>query len=168
MAADPRLLVRPAAPGDETLVARFIVDLARYERLEHQLDVSAERLRAHLFGPTPACGALLAEWEGRPAGFALHFATYSTFRTAPCLHLEDLFVAPELRGNGIGLALLRAVAREAVQRGCPRLDWQVLDWNAPAIGFYERQGARLLPDWRVCRLDGEALLRCAAAAAPAG
>lgn len=164
MAADPRLRVRVAEPGDESLVARFIVELARYERLESQLDVSEARLRAHLFGPQPACGALVAEWAGRPAGFALHFATYSTFRTAPCLHLEDLFVAPELRGNGIGLALLRAVARLAVARGCPRLDWQVLDWNAPAIGFYMRQGARLLPDWRTCRLDGDALARCADAA----
>jgi GNAT superfamily N-acetyltransferase len=163
MTAEPRLVLRSAAPGDERLVARFIRELARYENLESQLDVSEERLRRDLFGPQPACGALLAEWEGQPAGFALFFPTYSTFRTEPCLHLEDLFVAPELRGRGIGLALLRAVAAVAMQRGCPRLDWQVLDWNAPAIGFYEKQGARVLPDWRVCRLDGDALARCAAA-----
>jgi GNAT superfamily N-acetyltransferase len=164
MTADARFVVRAAAPGDEALVARFIRDLARYERMEDQLDVSEARLRRDLFGPAPACGALLAEWDGAPAGFALFFATYSTFRTEPCLHLEDLFVAPELRGKGIGLALLAAVAAVAVQRGCPRLDWQVLDWNAPAIGFYERQGARVLPDWRVCRLEGDALRRCAATA----
>ncbi len=166
MTAAARLVVRPAAPGDEALVARFIRALARYEQLESQLDVSEARLRRDLFGPAPACGALLARWDGAPAGFALFFPTYSTFRTEPCLHLEDLFVVPDLRGNGIGLALLRAVAAVAVQRGCPRLDWQVLDWNAPAIGFYEKQGARVLPDWRVCRLDGEALARCAAAARP--
>lgn len=165
MTAAARLDVRPAAPGDEVLVARFIRELARYERLESQLDVSEARLRRDLFGAQPACGALIARLDGAPAGFALFFATYSTFRTEPCLHLEDLFVVPELRGQGIGLALLRAVAAVAVQRGCPRLDWQVLDWNAPAIGFYEKQGARVLPDWRVCRLDGEALARCAAARA---
>jgi len=164
MTAAARLAVQPAAPGDETLIARFIRDLARYEKLENRLDVSEARLRRDLFGPAPASGALLARWDGAPAGFALFFPTYSTFRTEPCLHLEDLFVVPELRGQGIGLALLRAVADVAVQRGCPRLDWQVLDWNAPAIGFYEKQGARVLTDWRVCRLDGEALARCAAAA----
>lgn len=164
MTAAERLDVRPAAPGDEALVARFIRELAEYERLESQLDVSEARLRRDLFGPQPACGALVARWDGEPVGFALFFPTYSTFRTEPCLHLEDLFVAPERRGHGIGLALLRAVAAVAVQRGCPRLDWQVLDWNAPAIGFYEKQGARVLSDWRVCRLDGEALARCAAAA----
>jgi GNAT superfamily N-acetyltransferase len=121
-------------------------------------------LHRHLFGPVPACGALLADVGGEPAGFALFFASYSTFLTEVCLHLEDLFVRPAHRGRGIGLALLRAVAAVAVARGCPRLDWQVLDWNAPAIGFYERQGARVLPDWRTCRLDGDALARCAAPA----
>lgn len=164
MAAAQLLVIRPAAPADVSLIATFIRDLARYERLEHQLQIDEQRLRDHLFGPSPACGALLADFDGRPAGFALFFPTYSTFRTAVCLHLEDLFVHPALRGRGIGLALLRAVAAVAVARGCPRLDWQVLDWNTSAIGFYEKQGARLMHDWRVCRLDGDALRQCAAAA----
>jgi GNAT superfamily N-acetyltransferase len=161
MTADPQLVVRPAQAADVPQLAAFIRELARYERLEHQLALDEGRLREHLFGERPACGALLATYGGEPAGFALYFATYSTFRTQPCLHLEDLFVRPELRGRGIGLALLRAVAGIAVASGCPRLDWNVLDWNASAIGFYERQGARLLPDWRICRLEGEALRACA-------
>lgn len=156
--------VRAATPADVPTIARFIRELARYEQLEHQLDLDEARLRDHLFGPHPACGALIAEADGGPAGFALWFQTYSTFRTRPCLHLEDLFVLPEFRGRGLGLALLRELAAVAVARDCPRLDWQVLDWNAPAIGFYEKQGARVLPDWRVCRLDGEALQKVAAAA----
>jgi len=153
--------VRSAAPGDVPHVARFIGELARYERLEHQLDVDEGRLCEHLFGERPACAALLAEIDGAPVGFALYFTNYSTFRTRPCLYLEDLFVAPEHRGAGAGLALLRALAAEAVRRGCPRLDWAVLDWNESAIGFYEKRGAKLLHDWRVCRLDGDALLRMA-------
>jgi GNAT superfamily N-acetyltransferase len=149
--------VRAATPADVPTIARFIRELARYEQLEHQLDLDEERLRDHLFGQHPACGAIRQ-------GFALWFQTYSTFRTRPCLHLEDLFVLPEFRGRGLGLALLRELAAVAVARDCPRLDWQVLDWNAPAIGFYEKQGARVLPDWRVCRLDGDALQKVAAAA----
>lgn len=160
-AGAPTVRIRPAGPADTGHVARFIRDLARYERLEHQLDLDEARLHRHLFGPNPACAALLAECDGQPAGFALFFATYSTFRTRPCLHLEDLFVAPEFRGRGLGLSLLRAVAAVAVERDCPRLDWNVLDWNEPAIGFYRQQGATVLPDWRVCRLEGEALSRLA-------
>jgi GNAT superfamily N-acetyltransferase len=152
--------VRIAGPAH---VAHFIRELARYEKLEHQLDLDESRLREHLGGAQPACGALLAEIDGVPVGFALFFPTYSTFRTRSCLHLEDLFVLPERRGHGIGLLLLRAVAAVAVARGCPRLDWNVLDWNTPAIGFYERQGAVLLADWRVCRLEGDALQQVAAA-----
>ena len=160
----PGLRIRPATPADVPTIAMFIRDLARYEKLEHQVELDEGRLCEHLFGKVPACGALLAEWGGAAAGFALFFPTYSTFKTAVCLHLEDLFVRPEHRGRGIGLGLLRALAAVAVERGCPRLDWQVLDWNVSAIGFYEKHGARLLHDWRVCRLDGEALRRCAAAA----
>jgi GNAT superfamily N-acetyltransferase len=155
------LSIRAARPGDEATIAGFIRDLARYEQLEHHCDPDQARLATHLFGPTPACGALLAERHGEPVGFALFFTSYSTFRTAPCLWLEDLFVSPEHRGSGVGLALLRAVAAVAVERGCPRLDWAVLDWNRLAIDFYERQGAELLSDWRVCRLQGDALRQVA-------
>ncbi|MCA8967766.1 MAG: GNAT family N-acetyltransferase, partial [Planctomycetes bacterium] len=144
---------RAARPADVATVCRFIAGLAAYERLEHQLDLDEARLHEHLFGQQPVCGALIAESGGLPIGFALYFATYSTFRTRPCMHLEDLFVEPEHRGKGAGLALLRAVADEARARGCPRLDWNVLDWNTSAIEFYEQQGAQLLPDWRVCRLE---------------
>lgn len=155
--------VRPAAPGDVATICSFIAGLAAYERLADQLELSAERLHDHLFGAVPACAALVAELDGAPIGFALFFASYSTFKTRPCLYLEDLFVVPEHRGRGAGLQLLRAVAQEAVRRGCPRLDWSVLDWNEPAIAFYRDQGAAVLPDWRVCRLEGDAL---AAAAQP--
>jgi GNAT superfamily N-acetyltransferase len=150
-------MIRPAREDDVPHLIGCIRGLARYERLEHELDLDAGRLREHLFGPTPACQALVAEQDGEPVGFALFFASYSTFKTRPCLYLEDLFVRPDRRGQGHGLALLRAVAKEAVRRGCLRLDWNVLDWNRPAIDFYCAHGAELLPDWRTCRLQGTAL-----------
>ena len=156
--------MRAAHPGDESHIARFIRDLARYERLEHQVDLDETRLAQHLFGEQPVCRALVAELADRerPVGFALFFTSYSTFHARPCMHLEDLFVDPDVRGRGVGLLLLRTVARIAVELGCPRLDWNVLDWNRPAIEFYERQGARVLADWRSCRLDGDALREFAA------
>jgi GNAT superfamily N-acetyltransferase len=150
-------MIRPARRGDEAHIARFIRDLARYEKLEHELDLSEERLAEHLFGAAPVCGALIAEQDGRPVGFALHFTSYSTFWCKPCVFLEDLYVDPDQRGNGHGLALLRALAKLAIERGCPRLDWHVLDWNQLAIDFSQRQGATVMPDWRTCRLDGAAL-----------
>jgi GNAT superfamily N-acetyltransferase len=156
--------IRPVVPGDEAKVLHFVRELARYERREHEVDLDEGRLREHLFGPQSVIGALLAEIDREPVGFALHFASYSTFATRPCLHLEDLFVLEQWRGRGIGLQLLRALAALAVERGCARLEWTVLDWNEAAIGFYEQQGARVLPDWRVCRLDGQALRDVASAA----
>jgi GNAT superfamily N-acetyltransferase len=153
----PESQIRTAVPGDEPIVARFILELARYERLEHEVDLSEERLTEHLFGERPVCGALIAEQDGEPVGFALHFISYSTFWCRPCLFLEDLYVSPEHRGGGHGLSLLRACAQLAVERDCPRLDWHVLDWNQLALDFYQRQGAEVLPDWRTCRLDGDAL-----------
>lgn len=153
--------IRRARPGDEPHIARFIRDLARYEHLEHHLNLSEARLTEHLFGDSPACSALLIEHDGQPVGFALFFISYSTFRCTPCLFLEDLYVDPEYRGHGYGLALLRALAAEAIERGYPRLEWHVLDWNQLAIDFYERQGAAMMQDWRTCRLEGEALSQMA-------
>ncbi len=154
--------IRPARPGDEPHIARFIRDLARYEKLEHELDLSEARLTEHLFGDSPVCSSLLIEHEGKPVGFALFFTSYSTFWCKPCLFLEDLYVDPEYRGHGYGLRLLKALAAEAIERDCPRLDWHVLDWNQLAIDFYERQGATVMADWHTCRLDGDALRRMAA------
>lgn len=153
--------VRRARPGDESHIARFIRDLARYERLEHQLALSEDRLREHLFGGEPVCEALIVDHDAAPVGFALFFVSYSTFECRPCLFLEDLYVDPEYRGHGYGLALLRALAANAVSRGMPRLDWHVLDWNQLAIDFYKRQGATVMPDWQTCRLEGEALANMA-------
>jgi GNAT superfamily N-acetyltransferase len=157
-------MIRRARPDDVPHIVHFIAELARYERLEHELDVDPARVREHLFGSQPVCEALLAEDDGQPVGFALFFVAYSTFKSRPFLHLEDLFVLPSMRGRGHGLALLRALAAEAVRRKCPRLAWNVLDWNEPAIRFYESHGAELLSDWRTCRLVGDALQAMAAAA----
>lgn len=161
-------MIRVARPEDVPVLLDFIRALARYEHMEDQLELDAERLRAHLFGPDRCCGALLAMQEDLPVGFALWFVAYSTFKTRPFVHLEDLFVLPEHRSRGHGLRLLRAVAAEAVRRGAPRLEWMVLDWNEGAIGFYRRQGAELLAEWRVCRVAGDALQVLAAGAASAG
>jgi len=161
-------MIRRATPDDIGHILHCIRELARYERLEHECELDAARLREHLFGARPVAWALVAEHSGQRVGFALCFATFSTFKTRACMHLEDLFVLPEHRGQGLGLQLLRACAAEAVRQGCPRLDWNVLDWNEPAIGFYRAQGADVLPDWRTCRLQGAALQAMATAAAADG
>lgn len=154
--------VRPARAGDENTLFSLIRALARFEKLEHTLTGDAERLREHLFGPAPVIEALLAETDGGEAlGFALFFGNYSTFLTRPGVYLEDLFVIEEARGRGVGRALLREVARIALERGAGRLEWTVLDWNAKAISFYEDMGATVMPDWRVCRVTGDAIARLA-------
>ena len=155
-----RFAIRPARPGDEAVVFDFVAALARFERLEGEVIVAGAvaRLREHLFGAAPACEVLLAERDGRAIGFALFFPIYSTFKTERCLHLEDLFVIPEERGNGAGEALLRAVAGVAHARGHARLQWCVLDWNEAAIRFYRRLGANVRPDWRVCQVEGNAAI----------
>lgn len=155
--------IRPANPGDVSVLSAMIRELAVYERLEAQVQATPEALREHLFGARPFAEAVLAEVEGRPAGFALYFHTFSTFRAQPSVYLEDLFVRPEHRGKGIGKALLRYLAQLAVDRGCGRLEWAVLDWNEPAIGFYRSLGARPMDEWTVYRLDDEALARLAQA-----
>lgn len=155
------MIIRPATPDDVPLLRTLILALADYEKLRDEAEAGCREadLRAHLQpDANPALGALIAETDdGSAAGFALYFPVYSTFNTNWGLHLEDLFVRPEYRGQGIGLALMRAVAAEAVRRGCVRMEWAVLDWNAPAIGFYERLGARPLDDWTTMRLTGDAL-----------
>ena len=153
------LVLRPAGQEDVPTIARLIHALAVYEKLEHECHASEESLLTHLFGPRPYAEVLIAEWEGRAAGFALFFHNYSTFLTKPGIYLEDLFVEPDLRGHGIGKALLAKLAAITVERGCGRLEWSVLKWNTPAIGFYEKLGAVPMEEWQVFRLTGEALHR---------
>jgi GNAT superfamily N-acetyltransferase len=153
--------IRMAAPADVETIAGLVRELAIYEKLEQHARASPDDFRRHLFGPRPAAEAALAEIDGQAVGFALWFSTFSTFRGQPGLYLEDIFVKPESRGRGIGKALLAAVAAKAVERGCGRLEWSVLDWNAPAIGFYRSLGARPMDEWTVYRIDEEPLRRLA-------
>lgn len=151
-------LLRAGEPRDLADLVRLIAALADYEKLTHLLDITAEKLRPHLFGDKPVAEALVAELpNGSVVGFALFFTNFSTFLCRPGLYLEDLFVLPEHRQLGIGKAMLQALARLAVERGCGRFEWSVLDWNEPAIRFYEKMGATAMPDWRICRMTGEAL-----------
>jgi len=149
--------IRPAAEADAPVILGFIRALADYEKLAHACVATTETLVETLFGPRPYAEVLIAEWNGAPAGFALYFHNYSTFLGRPGLYLEDLFVTPELRGKGIGKALFQRLAAMAVERGCGRLEWSVLDWNEPAIEFYRACGAVPLDDWTMFRLTGEAL-----------
>lgn len=154
--------LRAAEPRDLDDLVRLIAALADYEKLTHLLEVTPEKLRPQLFGERPAAEALVAELEdGRVVGFALFFTNFSTFLCKPGLYLEDLFVLPGQRGLGIGKALLQRLGALAVERGCGRFEWSVLDWNEPAIRFYQAMGASVLPDWRICRLTGAALERYA-------
>jgi GNAT superfamily N-acetyltransferase len=153
----PNFEIRPAAPGDEHAIFGLIEALAEYEHLTHAVSGSAERLASHLFGARPAAEALVVEVDQRVVAFALFFGNYSTFLTQAGLYLEDIFVLPAYRRRGIGKALLSAVARIASERQCGRLEWSVLDWNTSAIAFYERVGASVLPDWRICRVTGASL-----------
>lgn len=153
--------LRPAEPADVRVIADLIRELARFEKLEHEVNLTEERLAMGLFGPRPYAEAVLAEDDGRSVGFALFFHNFSTFLARPGIYLEDLFVLPDHRGHGIGRALLAHLARLAVERECGRLEWAVLDWNSEAIGFYERLGARPNSDWTTYRVAGEALDRLA-------
>ena len=152
-----QLQIRSASVEDVPEILRLIRGLAEYEKLEHEVVATEERLRRSLFGERPAAEAVLGLLQGRAVGFAVFFHNYSTFRACPGLYLEDLFVEPAHRGSGYGKALLLHLAKLAVQRGCERMEWSVLDWNGPAIGFYRSLGAQLLDDWRICRLTGDAL-----------
>ncbi len=151
------LTIRAATAADVNVLFGLIQALAEYEKLAHQVTGTPEALATHLFGDRPCIEAILAEWQGKPVGFALFFQNYSTFLTKPGLYLEDLFVLPEYRGQGIGKSLIQSLAKIAVERDYGRLEWAVLDWNQPAIAFYQRMGADILPDWRICRVTGDAL-----------
>jgi GNAT superfamily N-acetyltransferase len=150
-------MIRLAEHDDVQRIHELILELAVYERLEHKAVGSAEDLRRHLFGEPKYVEALVAEDGGRVVGFALFFPNYSTFLRRPGFYLEDLFVEPEHRGKGLGKALLREIARMAVERGYGRVDWAVLDWNEPSIQFYGAMGAVPLSDWITYRLEGQAL-----------
>jgi GNAT superfamily N-acetyltransferase len=153
------LSIRPATVADAGLVMDFIRALAVYEKLEHEVDASVEDVRAALFAPQPRAFCDIAAWDGVPAGLALWFYNFSTFRGRHGIYLEDLFVLPDLRGRGIGKALLLGLAQRAVREGCARVEWSVLDWNKPAIDFYTSLGAVPMDEWTVFRLTGDALVR---------
>lgn len=155
------LILRSTTPQDVPTLFQLIKGLAEYEKLTHAVTGNIADLEAHLFGDRIYAEAVLAELDGKAVGFALFFPNYSTFLTKPGIYLEDIFVLPEYRHQGIGKALLIHVAKLAVERDCGRLEWSVLDWNAPAIGFYQRMGADVLPDWRICRVTGENLSKLA-------
>ena len=153
----PTIRIEPATAHDAALILRFITALAVYEKLEHQVVATEETLCETLFGSAPAAHVVIARVVDEAAGFALWFYNYSTFLARPGLYLEDLFVLPEWRGYGVGTALLAHLAAKALTRGCGRMEWSVLDWNEPAIGFYRTLGAQVMEEWRICRLTGETL-----------
>ena len=151
--------LRPAAPGDVPLILALIRELAEFERLAHEVVADESLLEQHLFGTQPAAEVLLAfhRETHAPAGFALFFQNFSTFLARPGIYLEDLYVRPEFRQRGLGRLLLARIGGLAVERGCGRFEWAVLDWNEDAIAFYKKLGARVLDDWRICRVTGPAL-----------
>ena len=149
--------IRPATPGDLPLIFELIRALAEYEKLGHEVRFDETTLGNHLFGARPMAEVIIGEVDGAAQGFALFFHNFSTFEGKPGIYLEDLFVRPEARGGGLGKALLVHLAKLAVERDCARLEWWVLDWNAPSIAFYKKLGARPMDEWTVMRVDGSAL-----------
>ena len=155
--------IRPATPADVPHIHAMIVELAVFEKLEHLVVATEAMLHDGLFGARPACEAIIGEEDGQVVTFALFFHNFSTFLTRKGLYLEDLYVKQSMRGKGYGRQMLVALAQIAVERNCGRFEWSVLDWNAPAISFYQSMGAELLPDWRICRVAGPALAELAGA-----
>jgi GNAT superfamily N-acetyltransferase len=159
--------IRPATPADSDTLFRLISALAEYEKLTHLVEATPQKLGDALFGARPHAEAVIVEVDHdgakRAVGFALFFHNFSTFLAKPGLYLEDLFVEPAWRGHGLGKALLKHLAALAVERGCGRFEWSVLDWNQPSIDFYQAMGADVMPDWRICRVTGEALKALSAA-----
>lgn len=155
------LSIRPASEADVPVILSLIRGIAEYEKLSHEVTATESEVRESLFGARPYAECLLGCVDGEPVGFAVFFHNFSTFLAKPGLYLEDLFVRPEHRGCGLGKALIKAVAKIAVERGCGRYEWTVLDWNQPAIEFYQSLGAEMKSDWRIMRVTGEALNRMA-------
>jgi GNAT superfamily N-acetyltransferase len=155
--SNPGVTVRAARPDDAGPITALIVGLAEFEKLPPPGEAAQQRLLADAFGERPRFEIFLAEVEGRPVAYAFVFETYSTFLALPTLYLEDIFVLPEYRGQAVGFKLMQFLSREAVARGCGRMEWVVLDWNRPAIDFYERLGAKHLSEWLTYRLDRDAL-----------
>lgn len=157
----PRHDLRAAEPRDLLAIVQLISELAEFENLTHLLEVTPDKLEPHLFGDEPSAECMVGEVDGEVVAFALFYKNFSTFLSKPGLYLEDLYVRPAHRRSGLGRALLIELARLACERGYGRFDWTVLDWNEDAIRFYEKLGADVLPDWRICRLTGDALERYA-------
>ncbi len=159
------LVIRRAEPADIALVFALVCELAEYENLQDEVAAKPEDIAKALFAPEPRLYCDIAEWNGEPAGFSVWFLNFSTFRGRHGVYLEDVFVRPPFRGRGIGTALLKQLARHCVDKDYARFEWAVLDWNAPSIAFYESIGARVMHEWKLCRLTGSALARFAGEAA---
>ena len=151
------LAIRAAVPADAALIFALVRELADYEKLSGEMDATPEAIAAALFSAQPRLFCDIAEWNGEPAGFSVWFLNFSTFRGRHGIYVEDLFVRPGLRGNGIGKALMARLAKNCLEQGLARVEWAVLNWNAPGIAFYRSIGATVLDDWRICRLTGKAL-----------
>jgi diamine N-acetyltransferase len=161
MSGGASIAIRAARPADAALVFALVRELADYEKLAAEVDATAEQIAAVLFSPEPRVFCDIAEWNGEPAGLALWFLNFSSFRGRHGIYLEDVFVRPAFRGNGLGKALLAQLAKRCVENGWTRFEWAVLDWNKPSIDFYRSIGAQVMDNWKICRLTGEALDRFA-------
>lgn len=159
------LYIRRARPGDAGLVLAFIRELAEYEKLAHEVEATEAMIADALFGDDPRLFCAIAEWAGEAVGFAVWFLNFSTFSGRHGIYLEDLYVRPSHRGKGLGKALLVYLGRECIDNGWSRLQWAVLDWNAPSIAFYKSLGAVMMDDWTLCRVSGPALTRLAGSSA---
>jgi diamine N-acetyltransferase len=155
------LKIRPAAPADAELVFALVCELADYENLQHEVAATPEDIAKALFAPEPRLFCDIAEWDGEPAGFSVWFLNFSTFRGRHGIYLEDVFVRPQFRGRGIGKAMLKLLAQRCVEKDYARFEWAVLEWNKPSIDFYESIGAKVMSEWKLCRLTGPALARFA-------
>ncbi len=151
------LTIRAARPEDSALIFSLVRELADYEKLSNEVDASEAQIAGALFSQQPRLFCDIAEWSGQAAGFAVWFLNFSTFRGRHGIHLEDIFVRPAMRGRGIGKALMARLAARCVEAGYARVEWAVLDWNAPSIEFYKSIGAQVMGDWKICRLSGDAL-----------